>query len=105
MKSASGRKSDLNKKPDLLLMPSAKLAPGYSPIAITMNDGTIVAGMLMKNTNTEIVVKDLGTNQEKVCLKSNIKTLPTPMSTMPPMGAILTKSDIRDLVAYLASLK
>jgi len=27
------------------------------------------------------------------------------MSTMPPMIAILNKSEIRDLVAYLASLK
>lgn len=88
-----------------IIVPSAKLAPGYSPIAVTMKDGTIVAGMLMKDTTTEVVIKNLGTNEEKVCLKSDIKTLPPAMSTMPPMGVILTKSDIRDLVAYMSSLK
>jgi len=31
--------------------------------------------------------------------------LTQPMSTMPPMIAILTKAEARDLVAYLASLK
>jgi quinoprotein glucose dehydrogenase len=88
-----------------MIAPSAKLAPGYSPIAVTMKDGSIVAGMLMKSTDTEVVVMDFTTKKETVCLKSNIKTLPTAMSTMPPMGAVLSRSDIRDLVAYLSSLK
>ncbi len=88
-----------------IIVPSAKLAPGYSPIAVTMKDGTIVAGMLMKDTETEVVVQNIETKKETVCLKSDIKTVPPAMSTMPPMGAILNKSDIRDLVAYLSSLK
>ena len=88
-----------------IVVPSAKLAPGYSPVAVTMKDGTIVAGMLMKDTETEVVVQNIETKKETVCLKSDIKTLPPAMSTMPPMGAILTKSEIRDLVAFLSSLK
>ena len=88
-----------------IIVPSAKLAPGYSPIAVTMKDGTIVAGMLMMDTETEVVVQNVETKKETVCLKSDIKTVPPAMSTMPPMGAILNKSDIRDLVAYLSSLK
>ncbi|OYV06341.1 MAG: hypothetical protein CFE26_06830, partial [Verrucomicrobiales bacterium VVV1] len=88
-----------------IIVPSAKLAPGYSPIAVTMKDGTLVAGMLMKDSETEVVVQNIETKKETVCLKSDIKTVPPAMSTMPPMGAILNKSDIRDLVAYLSSLK
>ncbi len=88
-----------------IVNPNAKLAPGYSPIAITMNDGTLVAGMMMKETDTEVVVQNIETKQETVCKKTDIKTLPPAMSTMPPMGLILSKSDIRDLVAFLDSLK
>ncbi len=85
--------------------PSAKLTPGYSPIAITMKDGSLVSGMMMKETDTEVVVRNIETKVETVCKKTDIKTLPPAMSTMPPMGAVLSKSDIRDLVAFLDSLK
>ncbi len=88
-----------------IVTPNAKLTPGYSPIAITMNDGSLVAGMMMKETDTEVVVRNIETKVETVCKKTDIKTLPPAMSTMPPMGLILSKSDIRDLVAFLDSLK
>lgn len=88
-----------------IVEPNAKLTPGYSPIAITMNDGSLVSGMMMKETDTEIVVSNIETKKETVCKKSDIKTRPPAMSTMPPMGLILSKSDIRDLVAFLDSLK
>jgi quinoprotein glucose dehydrogenase len=85
--------------------PNAKLTPGYSPIAITMNDGSLVTGMLMKETDTEVVLQNIDTKEEIICKKTDIKTLPPAMSTMPPMGLVLSKSDIRDLVAFLESLK
>lgn len=88
-----------------IVVPSAKLTAGYSPMAVTMKDGSIVAGMLMKETDTEVVIQNIETKKETVCLKSDIKTIPPAMSTMPPMGAILTKAQIRDLVAFLSSLK
>ncbi len=100
-----GKRQDAAYILESIVNPSAKLAAGYSAIAVTMNDGTIVAGMLMKETETEVVVRDITTNKETVCLKSDIKTIPPAMSTMPPMGLILSKAEIRDLVAFLSSLK
>jgi hypothetical protein len=44
-------------------------APGYSPIAVTMNDGTLVAGMMMKETDTEVVVRNIETKVQTVCKK------------------------------------
>jgi len=88
-----------------IVAPSAKLTPGYSAIAITMNDGLIVAGMLMKETDSEVIVRNLETKEDTVCKKEDISVMPPAMSTMPPMGLILDKSQIRDLVAYLSSLK
>ncbi len=88
-----------------IVAPSAKLAAGYSAIAATMKDGTVVAGMLMEETDTQITVRNIETNELTVCKKADIATLPAPMSTMPPMGLILKKTEIRDLVAFLSSLK
>ncbi len=88
-----------------IVAPNAKLTAGYSPMAVTMNDGSIVAGMLMKETDTEVVIQNIETKKETVCLKSDIKTIPPAMSTMPPMGLILKKTEIRDLLAFLSSLK
>ena len=70
-----------------------------------MKDGTVVSGLLMKQTAKEVVVRNPETEEDTVCKKENIASMPTPMSSMPPMGAILSKSQIRDLVAYLSSLK
>jgi quinoprotein glucose dehydrogenase len=100
-----GARQDTKYILESIVAPSAKLTPGYSPIAITMNDGSIVSGMLMKETDAEVIVRNFETKQDTICKKSDIKTLPPAMSTMPPMGLILSKSDIRDLVAFLESLK
>jgi quinoprotein glucose dehydrogenase len=100
-----GKRHDAAYILESIVAPGAKLSAGYSPIAVTMNDGSIVAGMLMKETESEVVVRNIETNEETVCRKSDIKTLPPAVSTMPPMGALLTKSEIRDLVAFLSSQK
>jgi len=88
-----------------IVNPGAKLAPGYSAIAVTMNDGSIVAGLLMKETDSEVVIRNPETKADTICKKADIKVMPPAMSTMPPMGLILKKTEIRDLVAFLLSLK
>ncbi len=88
-----------------IVIPNAKLAEGYSAIAVTMKDGTVVAGMLMKDTPEEVVVRNPETKKDTVCKREDIASMPAPMSTMPPMGLILKKTEIRDLVAFLSALK
>ena len=88
-----------------IVIPNAKLAAGYSPIAVTMKDGTVVAGMLMKETENEVVVRNPETKKNTICKRKDIASMPAPMSTMPPMGMILKKTEIRDLVAYLSASK
>jgi quinoprotein glucose dehydrogenase len=88
-----------------IIVPSAKLAPGYSPIAVTMKDGSVIAGMLMESTDTEVTVRNAETKKDTTCKKTDIANMTPAMSTMPPMGAILKKAQVRDLVAYLSSLK
>ena len=70
-----------------------------------MNDDSIVSGMLMKQTDSEVIVQNPETKKDTICKKSDIKVMPPAMSSMPPMGLILKKTEIRDLVAFLSSLK
>ncbi|MFK7850233.1 MAG: HEAT repeat domain-containing protein [Akkermansiaceae bacterium] len=88
-----------------IIDPSAKLTLGYSATAITRKDGTIVAGMLAEESDTKVVIRDIETKEETTIKREDIANMPAPMSSMPPMGQILSKSQIRDLVAYLSSLK
>ena len=41
----------------------------------------------------------------KVIKKGDVATKSQPISAMPPMSALLTKQETRNLVAYLASCK
>ncbi|TDQ19215.1 putative heme-binding domain-containing protein [Algoriphagus boseongensis] len=86
-----------------LVEPSKRLAPGYGFITIELNSGDKINGTLMDESNTEFKVK-IGA-EEKSILKSEVKSSQMAASSMPPMGTLLSKRDIRNLVTYLSSLR
>ncbi len=87
-----------------LVAPSAKLAAGYATVSMTLKDGSTVAGTLMKESPKEVSIKDLSSGAVTSYPRSEIESMPPGMSTMPPMGLILPKEDIRDLVAFMQTL-
>ncbi len=87
-----------------IINPQAKLAPGYGMMTVTTKKGITVAGSLLKEDDKTLTLI-LPDKSETTVNKSDIATQTEPMSTMPPMAAILTPREIRDLVAYLAGLK
>ncbi len=85
--------------------PNNKIAPGYETIQGVLNNGVSYAGLLKHETADSI---ELYTPEDGLVTlkKSDIKTRKTGASGMlDNMRQVLTKSEIRDLVAYLASLK
>ena len=70
---------------------------------MTLNDGSVVTGQFREETKSEIVIRDAEKKVTKVKL-SDIKERSQVISTMPPMGYILKKSEIRDVIAYLMSI-
>jgi putative membrane-bound dehydrogenase-like protein len=88
-----------------LLEPSARIAPGYGTVSITLKNGEKISGTLREETPTELVVL-VGTppKEQKVAI-SEIAERTNPVSAMPPMGLIVKPRDIRDLVAYLSTLR
>lgn len=87
-----------------LVMPSVRLAPGYAVVSLKLADDEVVAGMI-KNENDETMTIQKGDKEQVVVVKSNIVERMDIPSSMPDMSAILTKREIRDLVAYLKGLK
>ncbi|MDJ1486257.1 HEAT repeat domain-containing protein [Cytophagaceae bacterium YF14B1] len=87
-----------------MIEPSARIAPGYGNIALTMTDGQEVTGVLMKESEEELILKTSAAEPLKVPV-SRIKNRENYPSGMPPMGTILSKREIRDLVEFLSNMK
>lgn len=84
--------------------PVAKIAPGYGLVSVTMKDGANLAGALAKEDKTSVTIRQADGAEKK--LDRNLIAMQTPpISMMPPMLGILTPREVRDVVAYLSSLK
>ena len=86
-----------------LVDPSKRLAPGYGFLTIELNSGDKVAGTMMSENSGSVTLK-IGA-EEKVISKKDIKSSSMSASSMPPMGELLSKREIRDLVSYLSTLR
>jgi quinoprotein glucose dehydrogenase len=87
-----------------LVNPVAKIAPGYGMVSVTLKDGGNLAGTLMKEDKDSLTVR-LADGSEKKLLRTQVAMQTPPISMMPPMLGILTPREVRDVVAYLSSLK
>ena len=88
---------------EAVIRPSARLAPGYETLMVTMNDGTVTAGTVMERTPETIKLK-VGKEDIQTVAVADIAEQETLPSSMPSMEEKLTRREIRDVVAFLASL-
>jgi quinoprotein glucose dehydrogenase len=86
-----------------LVEPSKRLAPGYGFMTLEMNSGEKITGTLMEESGNRITLK-IGA-EEKSFSKSDIKSSELAASSMPSMGTMLSKREIRNLVTYLSTLR
>ncbi|MBC7369234.1 MAG: c-type cytochrome, partial [Undibacterium sp.] len=89
---------------EALLTPSAKIATGYGIVSVTLKDGTVVSGTLAKETPQAVTVR-LFDGASKALARGDIANQTSPVSIMPPMLGVLQPREVRDVVAFLASLK
>lgn len=87
-----------------LMEPQATIAPGFGAMSVTKKDGGMVAGNLVEEKAGVLILAQAdGTRIEIAATEIAAKT--DPVSSMPPMAAILKPRELRDLVEYLSSLK
>jgi putative heme-binding domain-containing protein len=87
-----------------MVFPSAKIAPGYGSITVTLNNGKVVAGILKSETKEVLVLLTPDGKEVTVPLK-DVEERTAPTSAMPEMARALSLRDLRDLVEYLAERK
>ena len=87
-----------------LIEPSARIAPGFGNVTVVLTDGQEVSGLLVVENEKEIQLKTNEAEPLKIAL-SRIKSRVNAPSSMPPMGSLLSKREIRDVVEFLSSLK
>ncbi|MCP9768010.1 heme-binding protein [Lacihabitans sp. LS3-19] len=87
-----------------LVNPSARISPGYGQVNLVLKDGTEIMGTVASENEHEIVLTTSDAEPTKVAL-SRIERRENMPSGMPPMGEILSKRELRDLVEYLAGMK
>jgi putative heme-binding domain-containing protein len=87
-----------------LINPSARLAPGYGVVNVTLKNGQSIGGILESENNKSIVLK-AGNNQKQVIAKNEISKRENAASSMMEVKDYLTKKEIRDLVGFLSTLE
>ena len=93
-----------------LVDPSAVVVPGYGLTMITLKTGETVGGAFLRESDQVVVLKvpdpdDSAKQLEKEIPTDQIASRQPPVSAMPPLGYILTKTEVRDLVSFLSGLK
>ena len=87
-----------------LIEPSARIAPGYGTVILKLKGGQEVVGVLAKETDTDLTITTSDA-EPLVIAVSRIEKRENIPSSMPLMGGVLSKRELRDIVEYLSGLK
>ena len=87
-----------------ILTPNAKIADGFGTLTLTTKSGESVAGILKSEKDGKVELL-LPSNERKTIAVADITKREGPFSAMPPIGAILPPTDLRDLIEFLSQRK
>ncbi|MBX2951020.1 MAG: HEAT repeat domain-containing protein [Leadbetterella sp.] len=87
-----------------LLEPSARLAPGFGTVKLTLKGGQEVTGVLEKESAAELILRTSEAEPLRVPV-SRITHRENYPSAMPAMGSIMSRHEMRDVIEYLSNLK
>jgi putative heme-binding domain-containing protein len=87
---------------EAMVAPDARLAPGYGGVTFTLEDGSTLRGLIEEETDSTITLRR-GRDEVRTLSKAQV-TERVQSSPMPPMTDVLTRRELRDLVAYMTTL-
>jgi quinoprotein glucose dehydrogenase len=99
-----GNQRDAKYLLESLVLPSAAITQGFGIVNVTLKDKSEVTGTLATETPEAVTVRMFDGKTRRIA-RTEIANQTAPVSIMPPMLGILQPTEIRDVVAYLASLR
>ena len=90
---------------EALVDPSAKLAKGFEGITLLLDDGEMISGTLIAEDGNRLIVGTPNGKQVEVHASQIELRKAADQSAMPKMTEVLSATEIRDVVAYLTTLK
>jgi putative membrane-bound dehydrogenase-like protein len=91
---------------EAILFPSASLARGYESFHVVTKSGQVASGLLSRETSAAIYVRTTERAEIRFDRTDIDELRPSPTSIMPQgMDKVLSPRELRDVVAYLQSLK
>jgi putative heme-binding domain-containing protein len=87
-----------------IIDPNASISPGYGVVILTLNDGEELSGIVSAETTSELTLK-IGNKPPRIIKRTAIKEMEMLPSGMMSMKDVLDKSQLRDLISYLITLK
>ena len=85
--------------------PSAKIAKGFESVTFVTEDGQVVSGTILQENDDRITLATPLAKTVEVPKEDIIQRSTNSLSAMPKITDVLTPWEVRDLVAYLASLQ
>lgn len=88
---------------EALVAPAARIAPGFGRVTAVMADGRRIEGFFESETDTSMTIVAGGGERHEIS-KADVAKVEASASGMPPMGQLLNREQLRDLVAYMMTL-
>jgi len=88
---------------EAMVEPNARIAPGFGVVTAVLENGETIRGVLREETQTTLTIESGDT--KRTLQKTELSQRTNTPSSMPAMGDILTRKELRDLVEYLKNLK
>ena len=99
-----GKRVDKNYLLRSLIAPNAEIANGFGVTVVELANGEMLVGRVGDRTDQTLTLIPPQGETRKIAVDKVKKITESNTSVMPPMGAILTKHELRDLIAYLETL-
>ena len=102
---AVGRGVPIELLVEAVMWPQRQIKEGFVATTVVMKDGRTLAGYKVAENGKDLQIRDMATQQVSTLPKDAIQTRADAGSLMPEgLTASLTREELRDLIAYLASL-
>jgi putative membrane-bound dehydrogenase-like protein len=89
-----------------LLFPSTSFARGYEPMTVATKSGRVYYGVISRETADALTLRTAQRETVRLVRADIDTTTPGKVSIMPAgLNKVLTPDELRDLIAYLSSLK